>query len=127
MALIVLDASVFIAYRTRADAHHPRAVAALRSHERDEVLLPASAYAEVLVEPSRKGPDVVKRAVSFIHDFPIRVVAIDAAIAERAALLREHLRLPDALVIATAETLKAERILTTDRAWRRVSRLVRVI
>ena len=37
------------------------------------------------------------------------------------------LRLPDALVLATADVLGATKVLTADRAWSRISRNVRVI
>ena len=51
-------------------------------------------------------------------------------IAREAARLRARhgpLRLPDAVVIATANNLGAAVVLTTDRKWARLSPLVRVI
>jgi predicted nucleic acid-binding protein len=50
-------------------------------------------------------------------------------VAERAASLRARhgaLRLPDALVLATADALDAT-VLTCDRAWARASRRARVL
>jgi len=47
---------------------------------------------------------------------------LTSTIAEQAAQLRSRfrsLRLPDVLVIATAEMLNADTILTGDAAWRR--------
>lgn len=55
MALIVLDASVVIAHLDARDALHTQATNYLDSHAGDDFRLPASAYAEVLVEPARTG------------------------------------------------------------------------
>lgn len=68
MALAVLDASVVIAFRDPADALHARAVAAFRSHRSDELVLPASVYAQVLVGvyDRRKCPGV---SVESAHPF----------------------------------------------------------
>ncbi len=127
MALVVLDASVFIAFRTRDDPHHAGAVAALGRHRDDEVVLPASAYAEALVEPSRKGGPALDRAKRLVDEFPIRIVPVTREIAERAAELRERVRLPDALVLATGDVLAADVVLTADERWRKVTRRARVI
>lgn len=48
------------------------------------------------------------------------VVGLDAEIATRAAFLRARhrtLKLPDALVIATADATGGDRLITTDRKW----------
>lgn len=50
-----------------------------------------------------------------------RVEPLTVTIAEAASRLRaQHgsLRLPDALVIATAETLSADALVTADKRWR---------
>jgi PIN domain nuclease of toxin-antitoxin system len=83
-------------------------------------VLPASAYAETLVEPHERGPGAVRQVDAFLAALPARVEAIDAKVAKAAARLRarhSRLKLPDAMVIATAELLKADRVLTTDRGW----------
>ena len=122
MGLTVLDAGVLIGLFDRNDAHHPEAVTALRDavERNDRISLPASAYAEVLVGPSRKGADAVATVDQFVEQLPIDVVPLDRSIAAIAAALRaQHrtLRLPDALVIATARSLEADRLVTTDRGW----------
>jgi predicted nucleic acid-binding protein len=51
---------------------------------------------------------------------PIEVVELNATIATVAARLRAGygiLRLPDALVIATASAARADQLVTTDRRW----------
>src|SRR2546428_547383 len=62
-------------------------------------------------------------------DVGIRIEPLNEQIAERAARLRAHhrtLRLPDALVLATADALDAT-ALTCDRSWARLSRRARVV
>ena len=123
MALIVLDASVLIAHVDQHDPSHAVAVAAFERHAGDELVLPASAYSESLVRPACEGRlDEVRRAVNLLA---LRIVAVDAEIAELAAVLRaKHtaLRLPDALVLACGDALDADTVLTTDRRWRRFPR-----
>jgi predicted nucleic acid-binding protein len=55
-----------------------------------------------------------------IDQLPIGIVALDVAIATAAARLRARhrsLRLPDALVIATAAEAAADLLVTTDQGW----------
>ena len=129
MALVVLDASVFIAFRSRDDAHHEGALAAMTTFGEEDLVLPASAYSEALVEPSQRGGRVLARAKALIAELPIRVQPIDTEIAERAAVLRakQKVRLPDALVLATGDVLGAEVVLTADQRWRKLSTRVQVI
>lgn len=82
------------------------------------MLLPASTYSEILVNPSRSGPEAVKVVDGIVDALPSSVVPVDRVIAASAAALRTRhgrtLRLPDALVLATAEVLGADRVMTTD-------------
>jgi len=81
-------------------------------------VIPASAYAEILVQPARRGPSEVKAVDGIVDSMPSAVVPIDRVIAASAARFRaQHgraLRLPDALVLAVAHVLGADRVLTTD-------------
>jgi predicted nucleic acid-binding protein len=129
VAIVVLDASLVIAFLDAHDAHHAAAVAAIGRARREELVLPASAYAEVLVDPWRRGPDTVALVKRFLTDLGIRIEPLTASISERAAGLRaghHTLRLPDALVLATTDALDAT-ALTCDRSWSRVSRRARVV
>ena len=129
MAIVVLDASIVIAFLDAGDPHHATAVAAVGQARREELILPASAYAEVLVDPWRRGPDAVGVVRRFVTDLGIRIEPLTGPVAERAARLRAHhraLRLPDALVLATADALEAT-ALTCDRSWPRLSRRARVV
>ena len=128
MALVVVDASVLIAHLNTSDALHHRAVVALRTCRADDLILPASALAETLVVPSRRGRLEVARGA--IEGMLIRVEPVTDAIAQEAARLRAthvSLRLPDALVIATGNYLDAVTVLTADRKWARLSSRVRLI
>jgi len=124
VALIVLDASVVIAHLDPDDALHASATSTLLECAQDDLRLPASAYAESLVDPARKGRlDETRDALAALQ---LEVVPIDRAVAERAASLRAHergLRLPDALVLACGELLGADAVLTADRRWRRFERV----
>ena len=122
MGLTVLDAGIVIALLDDTDGHHAAARAALdRTRDRGDVLvIPASAYAETLVVPFRNSAAAAATVDAFLDALPATVEPISRAIASQAAKLRaEHhsLRLPDALVNATAMTLRADRLLTTDGHW----------
>ena len=116
MGALVLDASAVIALFESGDAHHEaiRATAPgwLRAAAR---LMPATAYSEAIVAPTRAG--VLKRWEADFADLRTEIVPIDAELARIAAqarAARPELRLPDALVIATALAHGAE-LVTLDR------------
>lgn len=133
MGLTVLDAGVVIAFFEDTDTHHEAAVVRMRLaiEGGDDLVLPASAYAEVLVGPIRRGDAAVASALQFVDDVPLRIESATRDVAETTAHLRarhgSRLRLPDALVIATAQRLQADRILTTDGRWPPVDVAVEVI
>lgn len=133
MGLTVLDAGVVIAVLDASDAHHLVAADALgRAGAGGDVLvIPVTAYAECLVAPHRRGPDAVAIVDRFIDALPARVEPASREIGAAAAALRaEHgaaLRLPDALVVATAVALGADRVLTTDAEWPQLTVAVEVL
>lgn len=122
MGLIHLDAGVVIGLLDATDTHHESATETLAGVVRsgDRLAMAASAFAECLVGPARRG----ERAIATVDDLfvrlPIDLVLLDADIARTAARIRaKHttLRLPDALVIASAAHAEADRLITTDRRW----------
>ena len=122
MGLTVLDAGVIIGVLDARDAHHATARAAVSAavERGDALAVPASAYAECLVGPARRGRDAMRAVDRFLLDLPAEVEPVTRQLAARAAELRarhRRLRLPDALVLATAIHLRADRVLTTDRGW----------
>ena len=130
MALVALDASVIIAFLDPDDALHDAAVQALIEHQHDELLIPVTVYAEILVAPHRRGAEAVAEVEEFLADFAIRIEVLTPAIARAAAKLRSDSgsrRLPDALVLATAAESNADVVLTGDESWPRVSTRVTLI
>jgi predicted nucleic acid-binding protein len=129
VALVVLDASVVIAFLDPDDALHEAAVEALTEHQHDELLIPLSVYAEILVAPYRRGREAVAELETFLADLAIRIEPLTPPIARAAAQLRSvsRGRLPDALVLATADELEADSVITGDESWRPISERVTLI
>jgi predicted nucleic acid-binding protein len=122
MGLTHLDAGVIIAFLDGADAHHDAARSALSTalDNAERLSIAASALAECLVGPARRSTKAVELVRTVIDRLPVAVVHLDEEIATQAAMLRARhrsLKLPDALVIATAEQASADRLITTDREW----------
>jgi predicted nucleic acid-binding protein len=123
VGLTVVDAGVLIGFLDAEDAHHKAAHRELAEAQerRDRIALPASALAESLVGPARRSPEDLATAQEFIDRLPIEVAELTREIVVAAATLRARhrarLKLPDALVIATAQVLDADVLLTTDRNW----------
>lgn len=114
---LILDASVLIGLLDTADAHHDRAVDDVEAADREgrQLLLPASAYSETLVAFARaRRLQEARRAITAMG---ITIVSLTDTIAERAAELRaghNRLRLPDAIVLATAQEMGGS-LLSYDR------------
>ncbi len=122
MALIHLDAGVLIGLLDADDAHHLAARTAIADaiDRADRLAMAASALAECLVAPARRGEQAIALVHGLRQRLPIEIVALDAELATAAARLRakhRSLRLPDALVIATASVHAADALVTTDHRW----------
>lgn len=122
MGLTHLDAGVIIGFLDADDSHHDTARAALSNalDRGDQLFMAASALAECLVGPARRSQQAIELVRTVIDRLPVSVVDLDTEIATRAAILRSRhrtLKLPDALVIATATTSGADQLITTDRKW----------
>lgn len=129
MGVTLLDAGVLIGALESDDAHHRTAVAELRRARlaREDLAIPAPALAEALVGPSDAGPKAEAVVDELLDRLAIEVVPTTEAIARVAARLRARhgteLLLPDALVVATAVALPADRLVTTDRRWPSATKL----
>jgi predicted nucleic acid-binding protein len=114
---LILDASVLIGLLDTADTHHDRAIDDVEAADREgrQLLLPASAYSETLVAFARaRRLEAARRAIAAMG---ITVVSLTDTIAERAAELRARhtrLRLPDAIILATAQEMGGS-LLSYDR------------
>ena len=122
MGLTHLDAGVIIGFLDADDSHHDTARAALSNalDHGDRLFMAASALAECLVGPARRSQQAIELVRTVFDRLPVSVVDLDTEIATRAAILRARhrkLKLPDALVIATATTSGADQLITTDRKW----------
>lgn len=123
MDLTVVDAGVVIAVLESRDAHHTTALQEVRRRlgAGDHLVLPMSAYAEVLVHPSAAGSSAVETVDQLLDRLPITLQPLERRIGALAAGLRaqhgRRLPLPDALVVATAVALEATALVTTDRGW----------
>lgn len=111
MAALILDASVLIGLLDTADAHHQRSIDAIEVADRAgrQLLVPASAYSEALVAFARARR--IGDAREAIAAMGIVVTPLTETIAEHSAELRashERLRLPDAIVLATAHEMGGE-------------------
>ena len=120
MGSLVVDSSAVIAASNGRDPLHSQAVelAARWRLPSTRALLPAVAYSEILVVPIRLGRGDEMRAD--IASAGLEVVPVDeeiARVAARARAKRRGLRLPDALVIATALVHGAD-LATLDRRMR---------
>lgn len=132
MGAVVLDASVVLAVLDPQDALHKAAVRAVREHRADgsRFLLPASVVAEVLVGVARLGEEALDQHRNQIVAAFGPPVALDESVAVSADRLRathRSLRLPDAIVLATAEVLDAPTVLTGDKHRERVDSRVRLV
>src|SRR5262245_2069054 len=123
--LSVLDASVLIALLDEKDMGRPVARAAVDESKRDhDLLIPVTAFSESIVAPYRRS----QRAEAALTALG-NLVDVTREIASRAAQLRAttQIKLPDALILATAMQVAAEEILTLDRRWSGVDSRVRLL
>ena len=123
MELTVIDAGALIGFLDESDAHHEAATREFESARRrgDEIVIPASALAESMVAPARKGDSSIRAVREFIDRLPLVVAELNVEVAIVAARLRarhgQKLKLPDALVVATAMYVDASVLVTSDRGW----------
>jgi len=127
--LSVLDASVLIALLDEKDVGRPVARAAVDEAKRDhDLLIPVTAFSESIVAPYRRSQRDGERAEAALAGLG-QLVDVSRDIASRAAQLRatRQIKLPDALILATAIQVAAGQILTLDRRWRGVDSRVRLL
>ncbi|HEX6205866.1 MAG TPA: PIN domain-containing protein [Solirubrobacterales bacterium] len=124
---VVLDSDVVIGFLDRQDALHHSADAAVRELARGQRMVASVVtYAEVLTG-ARLGHHSEDDVAGFFRGLLSAVLPIDVAVADAAADLRSRfksLRMPDALILATAETdPDVDLIVTGDQQLTKVSGL----
>jgi predicted nucleic acid-binding protein len=113
--VIVLDASVLIAFLDAADAHHERAVTLLSQEIDDDFAVNLLTLAEILVAPTRAGRcDLVLRALG---DLGVETLQFPADAAVTLAELRAQtlLKMPDCCVLLSALDRRARLASFDDR------------
>lgn len=124
---VVLDSDAIAGFLDRGDALHAAADAAIRELAREHRLVASVVtYAEVLTG-ARLGHHGADEVAGFFAGLISDLLPVDAAVAARAADLRaaaRSLRMPDALILATADVRPdAELVLTGDLRAAKLSNL----
>jgi len=126
-ASVLVDTSATLAYLTgseRASRAATQFFDAFVATGRNGAALSMVTVGEILVRPFRSGPSAVATAEGFLRHFgELRLVEIGYQIAREAARIRAAtgLRMPDALIIATATQTSIEILMTNDGGWRSVT------
>lgn len=124
---VVLDSGVVVGFLDREDALHDAADAAVREFARGQRMVASVVtYAEVLTH-ARLGHHNEDDVAGFFRGLLSAVLPVDVAVADTAAGLRSRfksLRMPDALILATAETdPDVDLLVTGDQQLTKVSGL----
>jgi predicted nucleic acid-binding protein len=116
----LLDCVVVAGFLDRDDAFHRAADARIRQLAgREHIVASTITYAELLTGAGL-GHHSDAAVRGFFADLIDEIHDVDRAVAERAAQLRiskRSLRMPDALVLATADVHDADVVITGDRRW----------
>lgn len=130
MGLTFFDTSFVLALLNRQDAHNKAARDRVHVIEMTDRAVSVVVVAESMVGPTRTGKSAAEAARRFFEQTFALVAPVSMDVALEAASLRakrRSLKLPDALIIATADIRKADRVLTFDRRWKKASPLVEVV
>ena len=89
-------------------------------HGELSVIVSAITEAELLVRPERDGNEAARERIEdLLSETGIYVVGVDRKVARRAAAIRAQTRikLPDAIIVATALETDCEAIVGNDGKW----------
>ncbi len=116
---VVLDSDALVGFLDRSDALHEAADAAVRElAAKQPILVSVITYAEVTTG-AKLGHHDERRVSGFFAEVVSGVIPVSVEIADRAAELRSRaksLKLPDALIVASAESEpEVELLLSGDR------------
>jgi predicted nucleic acid-binding protein len=118
--VILLDSTVIVGFLDADDAVHEVAVAKLKQVGAGPLAASVISYAELLTGAARRHHDH-DRVEGFFDQVISALLPVDRPVAARAASLRARnsaLRMPDALILATADNAEAiDTVLCADRAW----------
>jgi predicted nucleic acid-binding protein len=125
--LILLDTTAIVGFLDRDDALHEAAVSGLRGAGADNAFAASAvSYAEVMTGVAL-GHHPRELVEGFFTDLIRELLPVDRAVAARAGALRgsrRSLRMPDALILATADLHEeVERVICADGDWPKVEGL----
>ena len=116
---VVLDSDAVVGFLDGKDALHDAADAAIRDLvHKQRLLVSVVTYAEVLTG-ARLGHHDEGQVRGFFAHLVSEVLPVDTTVADEAAELRSRLkslRMPDALILATAETSQEVDLIVTGDA-----------
>jgi predicted nucleic acid-binding protein len=116
----LLDSAAIAGFLDRDDVFHAAAAARIRGLAgREPLVVSVISYAELLTGAGLGHHDE-KTVRGFFADLIDEVHDVDRAVAERAAELRTanpSLKMPDALILATADVHDVDVVITADRRW----------
>ena len=125
MAVVLLDSVTVVAYLDATNVFHAAADDAVSTTAAEHRLIASAVnYAELLTG-AKLGHHDEQIVRGFFSELISEVVPVGVDVAERAAELRgatRSLRLPDALVIATAD-LHADILIGADEQWAKLKGL----
>ena len=122
MGLALLDTSTVIAYLDRDDRLHEAADAEVNGvlNARVGLAMSSITWAELL-HGALIGHQDEDALLEFGGEFNIEVLAADVGVANRAAELRRRLKMPDALILATADVEpEVETVICGDERWQKI-------
>lgn len=124
--MIVLDASVLIAYLDSADEHHDLAEELLAREIDDDFVVNSLTLAEVLVVPARD--DQMDEVHVALGELEVRELPFPVGAGMKLARLRAdtRLKMPDCCVLLAAEQVQA-RLASVDDRLRRVAKARNII
>jgi predicted nucleic acid-binding protein len=125
---ILLDSSVILAYVNTHEVVHTLALHLFAriadKHDTLRGCYSAVSVTECLVRPIQAGIQAVSVMSALLQAYPnFDMIPIDYAVGERAAHVRveANLRLPDALIVATALVAGCGAVITNDDKWGRLA------
>ena len=90
------------------------------------VIVSVITEAELIVKPEKDGnTEAIERIGDLLSEDGIYVIDVNRRIARKAASLRAQsgLKLPDAIIVATAIQTACEAVVGNDGAWRRLTEI----
>lgn len=116
----LLDSAVVAGFLDSEDPFHAAADARIRQLAgRETLVVSVITYAELLTGAGL-GHHTQSVVRGFFGELVDEIHAVDRAVAERAAELRSEkrsLKMPDALILATADVHGADLVITGDERW----------